>query len=146
MLRDRLSEVNAHDAVEQLQNIRQEVANVSNYIDRFEECMSLVKRDHPYLQEAFLMSCFIGGLRGESKHDVSGQRPQDMLETYWYARIYGKSATVKRNSGQGSFSRNKFPASVNNNFRTNGQKGSHANTPRGILKPKQKDTKQDKSH
>lgn len=67
MIRDRFSEVNAHDAVEQLHNIKQGVANVSNYIDRFEECMSLVKRDHPYLQEAFLMSCFIGGLRGEIK-------------------------------------------------------------------------------
>lgn len=63
MLRDRFSEINAHEAVEQLQNMKQGAANVANYIDRFEECMSLVKRDHPYLQEAFLMSCFIGGLK-----------------------------------------------------------------------------------
>lgn len=65
MVVDRFSKANAHDAVAKLQNIRQGDSTVSQYVDIFEECMSLVKRDHPYLQEAFLMSCFIGGLRGE---------------------------------------------------------------------------------
>lgn len=144
MIRDRFSEVNVHNVVEQLQNIEQGVANVSNYIDRFEECMSLVKRDHPYLQEAFLMSCFIRGLRGEIKHDVSGQRPQGMLEAYWYARIYEKSAVAKRISNQGNFSRNKFTASSSNTFRSFGQKGPQAITPTGVMKPDQKTSDQER--
>ena len=50
MVVDRFSEVNAHDAVEQLQNMREGGSSISQYIDKFEECMALVKRDHPYIQ------------------------------------------------------------------------------------------------
>jgi hypothetical protein len=74
MIADRFTQANANEAVEMLKNLQQ-TSSVQHYIEKFEECVQLVKRDHPYLQEAFLMSCFIGGLRPDIKHDVSGQRP-----------------------------------------------------------------------
>lgn len=113
---NRFSEANAHDAVEQLQNMRQGGSSISQYIDKFEECMALVKRDHPYTQEAFVMSCFIGGLRSEIKHDMSGQRPQGLLEAYWYSRVYEK-ASAKKPHQSGGYSRNKFNAVGSSQFK-----------------------------
>lgn len=95
MIADRFTQANANEAVEMLKNIQQ-TSTVIHYIDKFEECVQLVKRDHPYLQEAFLMSCFIGGLRPDIKFDVSGQRPRGILEAYWYAKVYENSASAKR--------------------------------------------------
>ena len=60
MLADRFSEASVHEAVELLKNIQQ-TNTVAQYIDNFEQCVALVKRDHPCLQENFLLSCFIGG-------------------------------------------------------------------------------------
>lgn len=61
MISHRFSVASAQGVVEQLQNIKQYRSTILNYIDRFEECVELVKRDHPYLHESFFMSCFIGG-------------------------------------------------------------------------------------
>lgn len=66
--------------------------------------MDLVRRDHPYLQEQYFTSCFIGGLRGEIKHDVCGQKPQGLLESYWYAKTYEKAANSRKAAN--NFNRN----------------------------------------
>ena len=73
MLTDRFSKAGAHEAVEKLQTMKH-MGNVSKYIDYFEKCVEVVRRDHPYLQEAFLMSCFIGGLKEEIKYVVSSHQ------------------------------------------------------------------------
>uniref|UniRef100_A0ACD5VCY1 Uncharacterized protein n=1 Tax=Avena sativa TaxID=4498 RepID=A0ACD5VCY1_AVESA len=106
MIADRFTQANAHEAVERLKNIQQH-SSVQAYIDNFEECVQLVKRDHPYLQEAFLMSCFIGGLRADIKHDVCGQRPRGILEAYWYAKVYESSAAAKKSYYQSFAPRNR---------------------------------------
>lgn len=54
-----------------------------------------------------MMSSFIGGLRGEIKHDVSEQKHQGLLKAYWYSRIYEKSAAAKKVNNQGEFNRSK---------------------------------------
>lgn len=95
MIADKFTQANAHEAVERLKNIQQH-SSVQVYIDNFKECVQLVRRDHPYLQEAFLMSCFIGGLRAVIKHDVCGQRLRGILEDYWYAKVYENSAAAKK--------------------------------------------------
>lgn len=112
MIADRFTQANAHEAVEKLKNIQQH-GSVQNYIDHFEECVQLVKRDHPYLQELFLMSCFIGGLRPDIKHDVSGQRPTGILQAYWYAKVYENAAAAKKSYYQSIQPRQKGPT----NFR-----------------------------
>lgn len=106
MIADRFTQANAHEAVEKLKNIQQ-TNSVLSYIDEFEECVQLVRRDHPYLQEAFIMSCFIGGLRANIKHDVSGQRPRGILEAYWYAKVYENAATAKKNYYQAAAAKDK---------------------------------------
>lgn len=96
MVCTRFSAADVHEAVELFQNVKQHGQTVDQYIDKFEEYMDLVKRDHPYLQEQYLNSCFIGGLRNDIKHDVSGHKPQGLLETYWYANNYEKAANARR--------------------------------------------------
>lgn len=88
MVCTRFSAANVHEEVELFQNVKQYGLSVEQYIDKFEEYMDLVRRDHPYLQEQYFTSCFINGLRGEIKHDVCGQKPQGLLESYWYAKNY----------------------------------------------------------
>jgi hypothetical protein len=95
MTTDRFTQANAYEAVEKLKNIHQ-TTTVHAYIDLFEECVQLVRRDHPYVQEAFIMGCFIGGLRADIKHDVSGQRSRGILEAYGYAKVYENSAAAKK--------------------------------------------------
>lgn len=41
------------------------------------------------------MSCFIGGLKADIKHDVCGQRPLGIMESYWYAKTYEKAAASR---------------------------------------------------
>lgn len=94
ILADRFTAANVHEAVEMLKNIKQ-TTSVSDYINQFEECVALVKRDHPFLQENFLMSCFIGGLKPDIKHEVCGQRPNGIMETYWYSKVYEKAAAAR---------------------------------------------------
>jgi len=106
MISHRFTQANAHEAVEKSKNIQQ-VTTVQAYTDSFEECVQLVRRDHPYLQEAFIMSCFIGGLRADIKHDVSGQRPSGILEAYWYAKVYEQAATARKAYYQSSMPKNK---------------------------------------
>lgn len=94
MLADRFTKANVHEAVEQLKNIKQQ-SSIDTYIDSFEESVALVKRDHPFIQENFLLSCYIGGLRSDIKHDVCGQKPSSIMECYWYSKIYEKTAARK---------------------------------------------------
>lgn len=75
MVCTRFSAADVHEAVELFQNVKQYNQSVEQYIDKFEEYVDLVRRDHPYLQEQSLNSCFIGGLRGDIKHDVCGHKP-----------------------------------------------------------------------
>ena len=92
----RFSAANVHEAVELFQNVKQYGMTVEQYIDKFEEYVDLVRRDHPYLQEQYITSCFIGGLRNDIKHDVCGQKPQVLLESYRYAKTYEKAALAKK--------------------------------------------------
>lgn len=96
MVCTRFSAADVHEAVELFQNVKQYNQSVEQYIDKFEEYVDLVRRDHPYLQEQSLNSCFIGGLRGDIKHDVCGYKPQGLLESYWYAKNYEKAANARK--------------------------------------------------
>lgn len=107
MLSDRFSEASAHEAVERLQTMKQ-MGNVSKYIDYFEKSVELVRRDHPYLQEAFLLSCFIGGLKEEIKFGVSIHQPKGLLEAYWFAKPEEKATQAKKTSNSGGFGWNKL--------------------------------------
>lgn len=106
MISDRFSAVSAHEAVEKLQTMKH-IGNVGKYIDYFEKYVELVRRDHPYLQEAFLMSCLIGGLKEEIKYGVSIHQPKGLLEVYWYAKLEEKATLARRTNHSGGFNKNK---------------------------------------
>lgn len=95
----RFSSASTHEAVETFQNVKQYGLTVDQYMDKFEDCMDMVRRDHPYLKEQFFTSCFIGGLRGDIKHDVCGQNPQGLLDSFWYAKNYEKAANARKAAG-----------------------------------------------
>lgn len=120
MVSTRFSAANEHEAVELFQNVKQYGSTVEQYIDKFEEYVDLVRRDHPYLQEQYLNSCFIGGLRGDIKHDVCGQKPQGLLESYWYAKNYEKAANARKVAL--NFSRNR---NQNTNFNNPGRNANN---------------------
>lgn len=111
MVCTRFSTANTHEAVELFQNVKQYGMTVEQYIDKFEEYMDLVRRDHPYLQEPYFTSCFISGLRGDIKHDVCGQKPQGLLESYWYAKNYEKAANSRKAAA--NFNRNRLQTGGN---------------------------------
>jgi hypothetical protein len=55
--------------MEQCQVLKQ-LNTVDNYIDQFEDWMSLMKKDHPYLTENFFLLRFLSGLKDTIKHDT----------------------------------------------------------------------------
>uniref|UniRef100_A0A0E0MIX7 Retrotransposon gag domain-containing protein n=1 Tax=Oryza punctata TaxID=4537 RepID=A0A0E0MIX7_ORYPU len=126
MICTRFSTANVHETVELFQNVKQFGLSVDQYIDKFEEYMDLVRRDHPYLQEQYFTSCFIGGLRGEIKHDVCGYEPQGLLESYWYAKNCEKAAIAKRAAS--NFNRNN---NQNQNAGNQGRNAVNRGPPRG---------------
>lgn len=108
MIMDRFSEMGIHEAIAKFQSLQQ-TSSVPNYIDKFEECVALLKRDHPYLQESFFLSCFIGGLKNHIRHHVTCHQPRSLIEAYWYAKHIEQTTAFKRsftsmktNHGQGS--------------------------------------------
>lgn len=110
MIADRFSEASVHEAVELLKNIQQ-THTVAQYIDNFEQCVALVERDHPCLQENFLLSCFIGGLRSGIKHEVCGQKPTGIIEAYWYAKVYEKAAVARKIQSPPVYKPRNYPSS-----------------------------------
>lgn len=59
MICTKFSTANVHEAVELFQNVKQYGMTVEQYIDKFEEYVDMVRRDHPYLREQYITSCFI---------------------------------------------------------------------------------------
>ena len=90
-----------------------QMGSVSKYIDYYEKSVELVRRNHPYLQEAFLLSCFIGGLKEEIKYGVSIHQPKGLLEAYWFAKVEEKAVHARRASHTGALNRNRTnPTSI----------------------------------
>ena len=55
-----------------LKNIQHQRYSSAIYIDQFEECLQVVRGDHPYLQQTFLISYFIAGLRAVIQENARG--------------------------------------------------------------------------
>jgi hypothetical protein len=71
--------------MEQCQVLKQ-LNTVDNYIDQFEDWMSLMKKDHPYLTEHFFLLRFLSGLKDTIKHDTKCHKPSTLRAAYWFAR------------------------------------------------------------
>jgi hypothetical protein len=77
------------DPMDQMQQLQQ-INTVNNYIDTFEQWMTAMKRNRPYLPADFFVDRFISGLKDNIKHQVLCQKPENLLSAYFYARQYEK--------------------------------------------------------
>jgi hypothetical protein len=75
------------DPMEQLQQLKQQTT-VNTYIDAYETWMTQMKRTCPYLPQMFFVDRFTSGLKDSIKHLVQCQKPDSLLNAYWYARKY----------------------------------------------------------
>lgn len=63
--------------------------------------MTVVKKEHPYLEEEYYVVSFVNGLKDEIKCLLRPLRPS-LTEAYWLAKDYVKELQYKKN--------NKFPS------------------------------------
>jgi hypothetical protein len=94
ILVERFPDNNTMDPMELLQTLKQ-VTTVNCYIDAYEQWMTLMKREKPYLQLDFFVDRFISGLKEGIRHTVHGQKPVSLMSAYWYARLYEKAYLAK---------------------------------------------------
>jgi hypothetical protein len=85
LLSERFPTPLADDSMEQCQVLKQ-LNTVDNYIVQFEDWMSLMKKDHPYLTENFFLLRFLSGLKDTIKHDTKCHKPSTLRTAYWFAR------------------------------------------------------------
>jgi hypothetical protein len=64
---------------------------VEDYIDTYENWMTLMKMGRNYLPQDFCVDSFISGLKDTIKHHVHCQKPNSFFSAYWYARQYEKA-------------------------------------------------------
>lgn len=62
MVGDRFSQVSEYEIIGQFHNLKQ-TGSVMDYVDRFEEMVSMVRRNNPALRDTYYISSFISGLK-----------------------------------------------------------------------------------
>ena len=85
MLGDRFNETSPCDAIGQFHSLKQTMS-VTEYVENFEELMSLVKRSNPALSEAYFVSSFISGLKDYIQHHLQCYKPSTLSQAFWYAK------------------------------------------------------------
>ena len=85
MLGDRFNETSPCDAIGQFHSLKQTMS-VTEYVENFEELMSLVKRSNPALSEAYFVSSFISGLKDFIQHHLQCYKPSTLSQAFWYAK------------------------------------------------------------
>lgn len=84
MLTDRFNISSEYEVVGQFHNLKQ-VATVVDYVDRFEELVSMVKRTNPSLSEHYYISSFVFGLKDHIQYHLQCHNPTTLSQAYWYA-------------------------------------------------------------
>jgi hypothetical protein len=85
MVGDRFSYSSTYEAVDQFHNLKQ-VGSVTEYIDKFEELMGLVRRDKPSLRDDYFTLSFVSGLKEPIQHHLQCYKPTFLMDAFWYAR------------------------------------------------------------
>jgi hypothetical protein len=62
MVSNRFFLISAHSSLENFHHLKQ-TTSVTDYIQKFEEMMSLIQMDYPTLTEPYFVSSFIAGLK-----------------------------------------------------------------------------------
>jgi len=85
MLSDRFNEISTCDAIGQFHSLKQ-TQSVTDYVEKFENLMSLVKRTNPALSETYFVSSFISGLKEYIQHHLQCYKPTSLSQVFWYAK------------------------------------------------------------
>lgn len=85
MVTDRFNTTSEYEVVGQFHNLKQ-VGTVVDYVDRFEELVSMVKRANPSLNEHYYISSFISGLKDHIQYPLQCHQPTTLSQAYWYAK------------------------------------------------------------
>lgn len=94
---DRFAQASIFEILEKFHSLRQYSLSVSDYTDKFEEIMAVIREEHPYLQEHYYIVSFVNGLKPAIKCNLRPQRPATLSDAYWMARDYesGLAATAR---------------------------------------------------
>ena len=71
-------------------SLKQNYSQISSYIDKFEEIMAVVKKEHPFLEEQYYVVSFVNGLKDEIKCNLRPLRPLNLTDAYWLAKDFEK--------------------------------------------------------
>ena len=85
MVTDRFNLVSEYEVIGQFHNLKQ-VGTVVDYVDRFEEMVTMVRRNCPQLPETYYISSFISGLKDSIQYHLQCHRPTSLSQAYWYAK------------------------------------------------------------
>jgi len=85
MVGDRFNEVSSYEIIGQFHTLKQ-TGSVSDYVDKFEELMGLVRRNNPSLSEAYFTHSFVSGLKEYIQHHLQCHKPTSLTQAYWFAK------------------------------------------------------------
>ncbi|CAN6347636.1 unnamed protein product [Urochloa humidicola] len=85
MLVDRFSLLSEFDVVGQFHCLKQQ-GSVTEYVEKFEELISTVRRYNPSLSDSYFLNSFISGLRDPIQHHVQCHKPTELSQAYWFAK------------------------------------------------------------
>jgi hypothetical protein len=69
MVTDRFNTSSEYEIVGQFHNLKQ-IGSVTDYVDRFEEMVNMVKRHNPSLSDNYFISSLIVGLKDQIQYHV----------------------------------------------------------------------------
>lgn len=85
MITDRFSLVSEYDIVDQFYNLKQADSMV-DYVDRFEEMVSMVKRHNASMSNTYFICSFISGLKDHIQYHLQCHRPIALSQAYQYPK------------------------------------------------------------
>lgn len=62
---NRFVDCSIYDVIDNFHSLKQNYTHVSSYIDKFDEVMAIVKKEHPSLEEQYYVASFVNGLKDE---------------------------------------------------------------------------------
>lgn len=85
MVSDRFYTSSEYEVIGQFHNLKQ-LGTVVDYVGRFEELVSMVKRTNPTLSETYYIRSFISGLKDHIQYPLQCHQPATLTLSYWYAK------------------------------------------------------------
>jgi hypothetical protein len=95
MITNRFSTPSSHTSVENFHHLKQ-TTSITDYIQKFEELMTLMQMEHPRLNEQYFISSFIAGFKNGIKHYLIPHNPETLCDTYWKAKELEKDILIKK--------------------------------------------------